>query len=169
MSFTPTTTPDFPRHTFVLKVNDRPGAMELIAATFAHRGVSLHALLGNDATMGADELATVIVTFSASASKKEALRGALSRLSRVVALRESSGDEETLRKAVLIRLVAGETIPNNGNFVPNGCIISQISVDATTNEATCAILGPPTSVDVLLEGLRAAKSLSAVTQTVLAL
>lgn len=33
----------------LLKLRDKPGAMESIAATFAHRGISLATILANDA------------------------------------------------------------------------------------------------------------------------
>ena len=39
------------RHSFLLKLTDKPGGMELIAATFAHRGISLTVILGKECTL----------------------------------------------------------------------------------------------------------------------
>ena len=151
----------FPRHTFVLKVNDRPGAMELIAATFAHRGVSLHSLLGNDDTLGADGLATVLVTFSAPPARKEALRGALGRLSRIVSLTERT-DAAHLRKSALIR-VAPATL------LPDAPLYHTEKIAADESGDTYAVLGEPADVDALLHSLKDAGALRGVTQTILAL
>ena len=76
------------QYAFVLKLHDQPGGMEIIAATFAHRGVSLACLLGNDGTLDPEGRATVIVTFCATPAKKEIIRRALGRLSRVRSLAE---------------------------------------------------------------------------------
>ena len=154
----------FPRHTFVLKVNDRPGAMELIAATFAHRGVSLHSLLGNDDTLGVDGMATVLVTFTAPSGRKEALRGALSRLSRVVALSERVESSPDLRKSALLCLAAGASVP--ASFVG---MVEETACNIVTGETTVAVLGTPDAVDDLLRELRESQILLGVTQTILAL
>ena len=55
--------------------------MEIIAATFAQRGVSLACSLGNDGALNPDGRATMIVTFCATPAKKEIIRRALGRLS----------------------------------------------------------------------------------------
>ena len=53
--------PDESGYAFVLKLTDHPGGMEVIAATFAHRGVSLACSLGNDGALDPEGRATVIV------------------------------------------------------------------------------------------------------------
>jgi glycine cleavage system regulatory protein len=59
----------------LLKLRDKPGAMESIAATFAHRGISLATILANDAPSAPDSLATVLVTFRTTLAWKETMKG----------------------------------------------------------------------------------------------
>ena len=93
-------------YAFVLKLTDQPGGMEVIAATFAHRGVSLACSLGNDGALDPEGRATVIVTFSATPAKKEILRRALTRLWRVRSLVEHPMDSANLRKTAVFRVAA---------------------------------------------------------------
>ena len=151
------------RHTFVLKLTDRPGAMEIIAATFAHRGLSLTMTLGNDGTQDTNGHATVLVHFRATLARKNAVRASLSRLSRVVSLREHDENDTQVRQTALIRLAPETPLPHAlGVFV-------QAIPNETDGDVLCVLLGVPRAVGDLINALRETGVLLAVTQTVLAL
>lgn len=151
-------------YAFVLKLTDQPGGMELIAATFAQRGVSLACSLGNDGALNPDGRATVIVTFRATPAKKEIIRRALGRLSRVLSLAEYPTDSAHLRKTAVFR-VAGEITPGN-RPLPR---LEQIEQHEAIGETTYLIVDRPDVVDAFLETLRAENRLRDAATTVIGL
>lgn len=155
-----------PQYTFVLKLSDdRPGGMELIAATFAHRGVSLTISLGNDGALSPDACAMVLVTFTATPAKKEAIKGALSRLSRVLSVEEYASNDAGVRKAALAWLAPGAPAP----ALSVGSV-ERVGENAETGETLYALLGRPEEVDEALRTAQAAGHLPrGVIQTTLAL
>jgi acetolactate synthase small subunit len=159
-------------HTFVLKVADRPGAMELIAAAFAQRGVSLSTSLGNDGALDAEGRGTVLLTFTATPAKKEVLRRALGRLSRVLSLVEYPLDSPLLRKSALLRLAAGAPAP----ALPAGVsgLVEKISGDTAHGEGALGegvylVVGPALAVDEILNRARVAGHLRDATHTTISL
>ena len=154
-------------HTFLLKVTDRPGAMELIAATFAHRGISLTDNLGNDGTLTPDGHAVVLLHFRATASRKETLKNTLKRLSRVLSVVEYAADHPILRRSALLRLAPGAPAPALPEGV--GGTVEFLAGCEEGGECVYAVSGPAQAVEALLESARVAGVLRAVTQTVLAL
>ncbi|HEX8463777.1 MAG TPA: hypothetical protein VF627_04095 [Abditibacterium sp.] len=153
-------------HTFVLQINDKPGAMELIAAAFAQRGVSLSTTLGADSALSETGRGKILLTFSATHAKKEVLRRALLRLSRVHSLEEYPSDSPLLRKTALLRLAPEAPAP----ALPNGCgTVERVAQGEESGEATYLVAGMALEVDKLLEELRAKELLRDVTQTTLAL
>ncbi len=157
------------RYTFVLRLTDRPGGMELIAATFAHRGISITSTLGNDSALDPEGRATVILTFAATPARKEVVKGALSRLSRVVSIVEV-GDPEApalepaaARQFALVRLAPGTPPP----AFPE-CKAEVAAPEGESGEVTYSLLGPPAAVDAALSDLRASGSLRAATYAVVA-
>lgn len=171
----PTTT--LRRYTFALTLTDRPGGMELIAATFAHRGVSIHSTLGNDGALDPDGRAQVIITFSATPARKEALKGALSRLSRVVALAEHTDDDNAVYKTALLRIEAERA----SDLADAAAVLNLAHLVITTvldrsgrhhfeyGEATYTVTGPPPDVDALIADLKARHRLRAAAHATLAL
>ncbi len=151
-------------YAFVLKMTDHPGGMEVVAATFAHRGVSLACSLGNDGSMDPEGRATVIVTFCATPAKKEILRRALGRLSRVRSLVEHSMHSPHLRKTAVFR-VAGEIGP--GERRP--ARLEEVARHGATGETTYLLVDSPTVVDAFLETVRADGQLRDATTTVVGL
>ena len=151
-------------YAFVLKMTDQPGGMEVIGATFAHRGVSLGCSLGNDGTLDPEGRATVIVTFSATPAKKEVLRRALGRLSRVRSLVEHPMDSPDLRKTAVFRVAGQEDLTRLADHP-----LERITHDAATDETTYLLVASPASVDSFLAGLRRSGSLRDVTTTVIGL
>ncbi|MES2461828.1 MAG: hypothetical protein V4671_14685 [Armatimonadota bacterium] len=153
-------------YTFVLKLTDRPGAMESIAATFAHRGISLSSTLGNDGTLDPEGRAIVLVTFTATPARKEALRNALRRLSRVVSLVEHSADAATIRKSALVRLAPNAPAPTLPPDTPGSVDLLDCEADGC---CLFAVFGPPVAVDKLLNAARQAGHLRGVTYALVAL
>ena len=150
-------------YAFVLKLTDQVGSMEIIAATFAHRGVSLECSLGNDGAPDPDGHATVIVTFRAPPAKKEILRRALGRLSRVRSLAEYPLDSPHLRKTAVLR-VAGDVAPPTPP-----AYLEEIVRDGAAGETTYLLVDRPAAVDAFLERLRVESRLREVTTTVIGL
>jgi hypothetical protein len=154
-------------YTFVLRLPDRPGALEVIAATFAQRGVSLCTSLGADSSLHGEGQGKVLVTFAATPAKKEVLRRALSRLSRVQSLVEYAPDSALPHKTALIRLAKGVPAPE---FPANiAGVVHQVARDEATGEVTYLVAAPVVAVDLLLQELRTRDHLRDVTQCVLAL
>ena len=146
-------------YAFVLKLTDQPGGMEVIAATFAHRGVSLACSLGNDGALDPEGRATVLVTFFAPPAKKEIIRRALGRLSRVRSLVEHPMDSPDLRKTAVFRV--------EGRWP--AAQIEEIRHDPMANETTYLLVNTPVFVDALLAEVRASGRLRDVTTTVIGL
>lgn len=151
-------------YALLLKLRDKPGAMESIAATFAHRGISLATILANDASSAPDSLATVLVTFRTTAKRKEALKATLARLSRVVSVTERTDGDAALRQSALVRLAPSAALPTDPQVQ-----ISRLDADAATGETLWALFGPPASVEACVAALRSAGTLRAVTMAVVAL
>ncbi len=151
-------------YAFVLKLTDQPGGMEIIAATFAHRGVSLACSLGNDGALDPEGRATVIVTFAATPAKKEIIRRALGRLSRVRSLAEYPIDSPHLRKTAVFR-VAGEIAPGDHPSLR----LEWIARDEAFGENTYLVVDRPDTVDAYLETVRREGRLLDVTTTVIGL
>ncbi len=151
-------------YAFVLKLTDQPGGMEIIAATFAHRGVSLACSLGNDGALDPEGRATVIVTFCATPAKKEIIRRALGRLSRVRSLAEYPMASPQLRKTAVFR-VKGEVPPDGGR--PGR--LEQIARHEASDETTYLLVDRPDVVDAFLETVRGEGRLRDATTTVIGL
>ncbi|MGC4043283.1 MAG: hypothetical protein QM758_05725 [Armatimonas sp.] len=151
-------------YAFLLKLRDKPGAMELIAATFAHRGISLITILGNDAGTAPDGLATILVTFRTTRARKDAIKAALSRLSRVVSLTEREEEDPALQQSALVRLAPGGTLPTDPQVH-----LTRLSVDAATGETLWALFGPLKAVEASVESLRSAGTLNALSLATVAL
>ena len=139
-------------YAFVLKLSDSPGGMELIAATFAHRGVSLESSLGNDGTLDPEGRATVMVTFSAPPAKKENIRRALGRLSRVRSLKEYRLDSPNLRMTAVFRVQGG---PEDFGFGLDGLRLEKLPGDDGSGESTFFLVDTPAVVAGFLARVRA--------------
>ena len=150
-------------YAFILKLTDQVGSMEIIAATFAHRGVSLECSLGNDGAPDPGGHATVIVTFRAPPAKKEIIRRALGRLSRVRSLAEYPLDSPHLRKTAVLRVVG--TIPP----LAPPAYLEEVTRDGGPGETTYLLVDRPAAVDAFLERLRTEGRLRGVTATVIGL
>jgi acetolactate synthase small subunit len=151
-------------YAFLLKLRDKPGAMEVIAATFAHRGISLATILANDAATAPDSLATILVTFRTTRPRKDGVKAALARLTRVVSITEREEGDPTLQQSALVRLAPGAALPTDPQVQ-----LTRLGVDAATGETLWALFGPLLAVEVSVEALRASGSLSALSIATVAL
>lgn len=151
-------------YAFLLKLRDKPGAMELVAATFAHRGISLITILGNDAGTAPDGLATILVTFRTTQVRKDMMKATLSRLSRVVSLTEREEEDPALQQSALVRLAPGGALPTDPQVH-----LTRLNVDATTGETLWALFGPLKAVEASVESLRTAGTLNAISLATVAL
>ena len=151
-------------YAFILKLTDQPGGREIIAATFAHRGVSLACSLGNDGALDPEGRATVIVTFCATPAKKEIIRRALGRLSRVRSLAEYPTNSPHLRKTAVFR-VLGEIAREGQTSIR----LEQVACDEASGENTYLVVDRPDVVDAFLENVRRGGQLLDVTTTVIGL
>lgn len=136
-------------YAFVLKLTDHPGGMELIAATFAHRGMSLSSSLGNDGALDPEGRATILVTFSATPAKKEIIRRALDRLPRVRSIVEHPVDSSALRTTAVIRL-RGDEPPE----VRSGAKLETISRDPESGTTAFLLVDHPAAVEAALAAMK---------------
>jgi acetolactate synthase small subunit len=147
---------------FVIKLADQPGGMELIAATFASRGVSLSSSVGNDAALDPSGRATVLVTFSAPPAKKEIIRRALIRLSRVYSLAEHPMNSTALRKTAVFRMDGYGAVEHR-----MASILERIGHNETNGEITYMLVDVPAKVDAVIKDLRATGRLRDVATSVI--
>jgi acetolactate synthase small subunit len=161
---TPTATAAAASYLFVIKLTDHPGGMELIAATFASRGVSLMSSVGNDGGLDPTGRATVVVTFSAPPAKKEIIRRALTRLSRVTSLAEHPMNSHSLRKTAVFRMDGYGAVEHR-----MASILERIAHNETTGEITYMLVDTPAKVDSVIKDLRATNRLRDVATSVIGL
>lgn len=158
---------NLPEQTLVLCLSDRSGALEAIAATFAHRGISLSWVLANDGDSSPDGYATVIVHFQATPSHTGAIKRVLSRLSRVVSVTEPAASGRAVRLCALVRLIRDAPVP----VLPEGSTghVDFVTCDEVTQEAIYSLSGTPEEIGESLAHLQMAGHARAVMQTLLAL
>ena len=149
---------------FVIKLIDQPGGMELIAATFASRGVSLSSSVGNDGMLDPSGRATVLVTFSAPPAKKEIIRRALTRLARVYSLTEHAMGSAALRKTAVFRMDGYGAVEHR-----MASILERIAHNEATGEITYMLVDIPAKVDAVIRDLRATNRLRDVATSVIGL
>ena len=149
---------------FVLKLTDIPGGMEVIAATFAHRGVSIASSVGNDGLLDPAGRATVLVTFSATPAKKEIIRRALMRLSRVHLVTEHAMDSGSLRKTAVFRMQGYGSMEHR-----MATFLERIAHDPETGDITYLYVDTPAKVDSVLRDLRTTNRLLDVATSVIGL
>ncbi len=146
------------RHTFVLKLADRPGMLEIIGATFAHRGVSLSATVGSDGALDPEGRATITLHFCATPSRKEVLRRTLSRLNRVLSVSEVP--PELVQAVALVRVA-----PDAGLPLTNAAVFP---LSGTGREPVYRLIGTPEAVESAIRAWRVAGKLRSVSYGVLA-
>lgn len=143
---------DEERWVFVLKVQDAPGALTAISSVFSSRGVSLEIILGNGLALGEEGGGIIVLSFHATAKKRETLHRTVARLAKVVEVQDYPFAAPQLRALAIARV----STP--------GLNLSAIQAHAetlteTAEEATILLSGDAQCVDEALRTLRAEKTL----------
>ncbi|MBC7804833.1 MAG: hypothetical protein H7145_01665 [Akkermansiaceae bacterium] len=146
------------RYTFVVKVADRPGTLEIIGATFAHRGVSLSATVGCDGSLDPDGRATITLHFCSTPRRKEVLRATLSRLNRVLSVREVPSG--LVQAVALVRVAPDAGLPLTEAAV--------FPLPSPGREPVYRLIGTPEAVESAIRAWRTAGKLRSVSYGVLA-
>lgn len=146
------------RYTFVVKVADRPGTLEIIGATFAHRGVSLSATVGCDGSLDPDGRATITLHFYSTPRRKEVLRTTLTRLNRVLSVREVP--PKLVQAVALVRVAPDAGLPLTEAAV--------FPLPSPGREPVYRLIGTPEAVESAIHAWRAAGKLRSVSYGVLA-
>jgi len=157
---------DEQRWVFVVRSLDRPGALTSAASVFSNRGVSLEGILGSGIDSNSTEDARLIITFQATATKKETLRRVLERLSAVVSVDAYAYDASNLRAIATTRL-HNDALPLLEQNLRDGV---QFEIISTQGEESMVLLkGHTAAVEQILCHLRQKKALLDVVMTAIAL
>ncbi len=148
----------------LLKLRNRAGVLNSLTALFADRGVSLESLTAHAAGGTATPYGSAILTFTASAPKKDHLVRLLGRLDSVQAVTEYAySDADHARKSALarVRLSAADLTA----FLPPGILCDIVSeADGVT---LALLLGPPQLLDGTLDALAGRAELQEADSTVI--
>jgi acetolactate synthase small subunit len=138
-----------PAWLFSVRVADRPGALAAVASVFAHRGVSVTSVVGQDAADDPEGRGTVVVTFRATEKRKQELQRVLRRLPRVFAVTDYPYEDPMLRETALVRARPGEPLDHEP---PSGITVERVG--RRDDADVFIVVGPPAAVDAWLATLR---------------
>ncbi len=150
------------RWVFVIKVQDKPGALTAIASAFSSRGVSLENTLGSSAASMLGAPSTIVLSFRATERKKETLLRTLSRLQQVLQVQAYPYGSRELRSIAIVRVVPGEKM----DFPTKG--IQTEIISERGDSKTLLITGGTQAVDKVVEILRERGTLLDTVTTVMA-
>jgi len=137
------------RWVFLLRLSSRAGVLSALTAVFADRGVSIETLNAHDASAGGP-LGSAVLTFAATAAKKDYLARLLGRLSVVTEVTEFRYEDAAhARKSVTARVGMGGA--DLRALLPPSVMCDVISESA--DETTVLLLGPPPLLDHVLLSL----------------
>lgn len=137
------------RWVFLLRLSSRAGVLSALTAVFADRGVSIETLSAHDASVGGP-LGSAVLTFAATAAKKDYLARLLRRLSVVTEVTEYRYEDAAhARKSVTARVsMSGADLRA---LLPPMVICDVIA--EMPAETVALLLGPPPSLDHVLASL----------------
>lgn len=138
------------RWVFQLRLSSRAGVLSALTAVFADRGVSIETLNAHDAGGSGGPLGSAVLTFAATAAKKDYLARLLGRLSVVTEVTEYRYEDAAhARKSVTARVgVSGADLRA---LLPPTVMCDLISEAA--GETVALLLGPPPLLDHVLLSL----------------
>ncbi len=146
-----------------LKLRNRAGVLSSLTALFADRGLSLESLSAHEGT-GPGFTGTAILTFAATAARKDYLTRLLGRLDTVELVAVLGyGDAAHARKSALARV--GLPADALQAALPPGVLCDVVS--ASDTETLALLLGPPVLIDEALAALTAQEALQEVDATVI--
>ncbi len=135
---------------FLLKIRNRSGVLLSLTSLFADRGVSIESLTAHAGIWPGAVSGTAILTFAASAAKKNHLARLLGRLASVQEVTEYRyEDAQHARKSALARV----TLPaaDLAAGLPPGILCDIVSVGE--DHTLALLLGPPHLLDTALAAL----------------
>jgi acetolactate synthase small subunit len=150
------------RWVFVIKVQDKPGALTAIAAAFSSRGVSLETTLGSSAASALDAPSTIVLSFRATERKKDTLLRTISRLQQVLYVQAYPYSSRELRSIAIARVVPDE----KADFATKDTQMEIISERADSK--TVLLTGSTQAVDKTVETLQQRGTLLDVVTTIMA-
>lgn len=134
------------RWVFLLRLRSRAGVLSALTAIFADRGVSIETLNAHDAGVGGP-LGSAVLTFAATAAKKDYLARLLGRLSVVTEVTEYRYEDAAhTRKSVTARVGISEA--DLRALLPPTVMCDVIS--EAPGQTVVLLLGPPPLVDHVL-------------------
>lgn len=150
------------RWVFVIKVQDKPGALTAIASVFSSRGVSLDTTLGSSPTDFSDNPGTIVLSFRATERKKETLWRTVARLQQVVHVEAYPYGARELRCIAIARVAPEEKMEAVAKGIQTEIISEQ------GDSKTMLITGSTQAVDKAVAALRDRGTLREVVTTVMA-
>ncbi len=137
------------RWVFLLRLRSRAGVLSALTAVFADRGVSIETLNAHDASVGGP-LGSAVLTFAATAAKKDYLARLLGRLSVVTEVTEYRYEDAAhARKSVTARVgISGTDLRA---LLPPAVLCDVIS--EAPGRTIVLLLGPPPLLDHVLQSL----------------
>lgn len=148
---------------FQLKLRNRAGVLSSLTALFSDRGLSLESLSAHEGT-GPGITGTAILTFAATAARKDYLTRLLGRLDTVELVAVLRYDDAAhARKSALARV--GLPADALQAALPPGVLCDVVSGSDT--ETLALLLGPPSLIDAALAALTAQEVLREVDATVI--
>ena len=148
------------RWVFVVKAQDKPGALTAAASVFSNRGVSLNTILGSGMTPADAEGGRIILSFWANERKKDMLLRALQRLSSILQVQAYPYSSPELRAIGVIRVDAKADVS-----------ASEVQTEIISNQGdskSILVTGGPSAVETMIEKLREQNALLDVVITVMA-
>jgi acetolactate synthase small subunit len=136
------------RWVFVVRVQDKPGALTSTASVFSNRGVSLEGVLGSGIAATTEEDGRLVFSFRATERKKIMLQRALERLSKVLGVESYAYDDPQLRAIAVARLTTQDGVKLDGADLQVDTIASQ------PEEVTLLLTGNAERLTHTLEDLR---------------
>ncbi|NEQ21951.1 MAG: hypothetical protein F6K28_22675 [Microcoleus sp. SIO2G3] len=97
------------RWVFVIKAQDKPGALTAAAGVFSNRGVSLETILGSGITSAGADGGRIVLSFRATEYKKDMLLRVLARLSAVQQVNCYAYSSAELRAIAVVRVSGTDT------------------------------------------------------------
>ncbi len=150
---------------FLLKLRNRSGVLLALTSLFADRGVSIESLTAHAGVWPGTGSGTAILTFAASAAKKDHLARLLGRSAAVHELTEYRyEDARHARKSALARVTLSAAALVAG--LPPGILCDIVS--AEEGQTLALLLGPPHLIDTALAALSESGALLEMDSTVIA-
>ena len=148
------------RWVFVVKAQDKPGALTAAASVFSNRGVSLDTILGSGMTPVEAEGGRIVLSFCANEHRKDMLLRVLQRLSSILQVQAYPYSSPELRAIGVIRVDAKVDVS-----------ASEVQIEIISNQGdskSILVTGGPPAVETMIESLREQNALLDVVITVMA-